>query len=211
MPNVCELGDALILSAGKYSICMEMATFIFIRPFWCAWYLWNQLARYQLNSTVAQREVQWPYFPVLWSGFLRHRNFCDCFRDTFAKLSRKKRRQIFEKCSSPEWGLEVQFQTFTIAKFPTSRDDFETTMAILIWPLDQLPYLSIYIYTYLYTHIVLICIYIYYTIMCNIICTLQTPRLPASDPAYPLTCSNPFVGLAFFYFPKTENPKTLKA
>ena len=39
--------------------------------------------------------------------------------------------------------------------------------------------------------------------------SLQTPRLPASDPAYPLTCSNPCVGLAlFFYFPK---PKTLKA
>ena len=28
-------------------------------------------------------------------------------------------------------------------------------------------------------------------------CSLQTPRLPASDPAYRLTCSNPCVGLAF--------------
>ena len=34
------------------------------------------------------------------------------------------------------------------------------------------------------------------------------PMLPASDPAYPLTCSNPCVGLVFFYFLK---PKTLKA
>ena len=29
-------------------------------------------------------------------------------------------------------------------------------------------------------------------------CALQTPRLPALDPAYLLTCSNPCVGLAFF-------------
>ena len=26
-------------------------------------------------------------------------------------------------------------------------------------------------------------------------CSLQTPRLPATDPAYPLTCSNSCVGL----------------
>ena len=49
-----------------------------------------------------------------------------------------------------------------------------------------------------------------------ITCSLQTPRLPTSDPAYPWTSSNPCVVLAFFYFPKPktrkkQNPKTLKA
>ena len=34
-----------------------------------------------------------------------------------------------------------------------------------------------------------------------------TPRLPASDPAYPLTCSNPCVRLAFFTFRNHPNPK----
>ena len=48
-----------------------------------------------------------------------------------------------------------------------------------------------------------------------ITCSPQTPRLPASNPAYPLTCSNPCVVLVF-YFPKPktrkkQNPKTLKA
>ena len=37
--------------------------------------------------------------------------------------------------------------------------------------------------------------------------SLQTPRLPALDPAYLLTCSNPCVGWVFLYFAK---PKTLK-
>ena len=35
-------------------------------------------------------------------------------------------------------------------------------------------------------------------------CSLQTRRLPATDPAYPLTCSNPFVGLVFFTFQNLE-------
>ena len=42
-------------------------------------------------------------------------------------------------------------------------------------------------------------------------CSLQTPRLPASDLAYPVTCSNPCVGLGFFTFQnlKPKNPKSL--
>ena len=31
-------------------------------------------------------------------------------------------------------------------------------------------------------------------------CSLQTPGLPAANPAYPLTCSNPCVGFKFFTF-----------
>ena len=39
------------------------------------------------------------------------------------------------------------------------------------------------------------------------------PMVPASDPAYPLTCSNPCVGLAFFTFQnlKPKKPKNPKA
>jgi hypothetical protein len=33
-------------------------------------------------------------------------------------------------------------------------------------------------------------------------CSLQPWRLHVTDPAYPLTCSNPFVALAFLNFPK---------
>jgi hypothetical protein len=41
-------------------------------------------------------------------------------------------------------------------------------------------------------------------------CSLQQPLgLPAANPAYPLTCSNPFAGFKFFTFQnnKHQNPK----
>jgi len=40
-------------------------------------------------------------------------------------------------------------------------------------------------------------------------CSLQPLGLPAANPAYPLTCSNPAQGLSFL-LSKTTNTKTLK-
>jgi hypothetical protein len=41
-------------------------------------------------------------------------------------------------------------------------------------------------------------------------CSLQPLGLPAANPAYPLTCSNPCAGFKFFTFQnnKHQNPKT---
>ena len=65
---------------------------------------------------------------------------------------------------------------------------------------------NIYIqYIYILRHIRCVCtfpMFLFYNSN-----SLQTPRLPASDPAYPWTCSNPCVELAFFYFPKPNTQK----
>ena len=59
-----------------------------------------------------------------------------------------------------------------------------------------------YTHVYIYIHI---SVYIYidrYIFMCM----YANTRLPALDPAYLLTCSNPCVGLASFYFAKPKTP-----
>ena len=49
-----------------------------------------------------------------------------------------------------------------------------------------------------------------YIIINSCTCSPQTPRLPALDPAYPLTCSNPCVGSLVLVF-TVQNPKAPKA
>ena len=72
-----------------------------------------------------------------------------------------------------------------------------------------------YIYIYNITYVVYCSIiYIYVHIVIHIVhsfhvsnSSLQPLGLPAANPAYPLTFSNPFAEFKFFFFPKQQTPK----